>query len=137
MKAILLILITFSLSYAGFTRSNDMVTDSTTSLVWQDDVTPTTMSWQNAIDYCEASTLGSQSDWRLPNINELTSIVKDTDSHTSISNVFGNTTSNHYWSSTTKASDIGRAWWVSFDFGYDSSDDKTDRNYVRCVRGGQ
>ncbi len=136
MKIILLVLITFSLSFAEFTRSNEMVTDSTTGLVWQD-TTPATRTWVSAIAYCEALTLGGNSDWRLPNLNELTSIVDDTTSNPAISSVFVNTISNYYWSSTTNAGDTTRAWVVYFFNGLQYNNNKTNSFYVRCVRAGQ
>jgi hypothetical protein len=137
MKIILLVLLTFSLSFAEFTRSGKTVTDSTTGLVWQDDATPAQMTWESAIRYCEELDLGGNTDWRLPNINELTSIVDDTTSSPAISSVFVNTTSTYYWSSTTAAGYTSDAWYVSFYYGLQYSYYKTDSNYVRCVRAGQ
>jgi hypothetical protein len=137
MKIILLVLLTFSLSFAEFTRSGETVTDSTTDLVWQDDATSPQTTWESAIRYCEDLELGGSTDWRLPNINELTSIVDDTTSEPAISSVFVNTTSYYYWSSTTYASYTFFAWRVSFSNGFQYYNNKTDSYYVRCVRAGQ
>lgn len=142
MKAILLVLITFSLSYAEFTRSNEMVTDSKTGLVWQDDAAPAS-SWQGAINYCEALTLGGDNDWRLPNMNELTSIVDYTYSTSpAISNVFVNTVSNYYWSSTAHvAYPNDYAWILQFGSGVSFAGGTGSKAYgsfsFRCVRAGQ
>ncbi|MDH5721217.1 MAG: DUF1566 domain-containing protein, partial [Spirochaetia bacterium] len=65
------------------------VTDYTTNLVWQkcsmgqtNDAScsgsATTATWFNAINYCEGLTLGGKTDWRLPNVTELESIVDRT-----------------------------------------------------------
>lgn len=43
---------------------------------------------------------------------------------------------SNYWSSTTNASDTSNAWNVNFNNGNDNRNDKTNTNYVRCVRGG-
>jgi len=76
MKIILLIMIGLSTFLsADFTKNGDVVTDSKTGLAWQDDAIGSQMSWQSAIDYCEALTLDTYEDWRMPNINELKSIV--------------------------------------------------------------
>ena len=125
---------------AGFTRDNStqIVTDSKTELQWQDDSTPASMLWTPAIDYCEALTLGGYSDWRLPNIKELISLVDDSKISLSIdTEVFANTVSDHYWSSTTNAGYVINAWDVYFDNGFLGNDDKSVYGYVRCVRAGQ
>lgn len=53
-----------------------------------------------------------------------------------ISNKYLNVASNNYWSSTTNASDSGNAWNVNFNKGNDNWNNKTNSNYVRCVRSG-
>ena len=47
-----------------------------------------------------------------------------------------NVTSNNYWSSTTYAGDSSNAWNVNFNNGNDNVNNKSNSNYVRCVRGG-
>ena len=140
MKQILLILIGLSgFIYADFSRSVDIVTDSNSGLQWQDNTAAKTVtrSWQEAISYCEALNLGEKSDWRLPNINELISLVNDTRYNPAIYTTFQNVASNFYWSSTTYASNSYFAWFVNFYNGgrYDSG--KNRNYYVRCVRAGQ
>lgn len=139
MKQILLITLGLSVALlADFTKSGNIVTDGTTKLEWQDDAVSSTLGWASAIDYCENLTLDTHSDWRLPNIKELTSIVDDTKSHPSIDNtVFQNPPFNNYWSSTTTASNSSRAWCVAFNTGYQNNRNKALNNSVRCVRAGQ
>ena len=43
--------------------------------MWQQATAPGTYTWEQAFTYCENFTLGGYSDWRLPNRNELQSIV--------------------------------------------------------------
>ncbi len=139
MIKILLILIGLSgFVYADFSRSVDIVTDSNTGLQWQDnaDAGTVTKTWQGAIDYCEVLSLGEKSDWRLPNINELTSLVDDTYTPT-IDFTFQNVVSNQYWSSTTNTNYDNGAWIVYFNYGNQYDGHKGNRNYVRCVRTGQ
>ena len=45
--------------------------------------------------------------------------------------------SNNYWSSTTNASNSSNAWNVNFNNGNDDWNNKTNSNYVRCVRAGE
>ncbi len=42
-----------------------------------------------------------------------------------------------FWSSTTYKKDSSQAWIVLFDSGYDGYSNKSDKYFVRCVRGGQ
>ena len=129
---------------AGLSRdSRGVVADSATGLAWQDDYSDNggfikEVIWQEALVYCEELSLGGKSDWRLPNIRELKSIVDDTKYKPTIDGVFTNVTSRPYWSSTTDASNSSNAWFVNFELGIDGWYGKTnDTFYVRCVRGGQ
>lgn len=141
MKNVLLFLIIgSSVLLADFIRDDvsNTVTDNATQLQWQDDLNVSTIkTWQGAIDHCEALTLDGQSDWRLPNKNELYSIVDRTVSTPAINPVFENIESSLYWSSTTYRFDPVDAWYIGFTFGLDGNADKIGGFYVRCVRGGQ
>ena len=144
MKQILLILIGLSITIQAddFSRddSTNIVTDSLTNLQWQDDIAVSDdnnkKSWQNAIDYCEALELGGKDDWRLPNYTELKSIVDRDSSNPAIYSSFQNVASDYYWSSTTNASYGSYAWVVYFYYGNDGYYDKSNSNFVRCVRAG-
>ena len=150
MKAILLIMIGLSsLSMAAesprFTKADGVVTDSETTLEWQDDYGDNADSikvakWREAIDYCEGLSLNSQDDWRLPNKKELLSIVDYSAYDPAISSVFEEIASDffkYYWSSTTYASDTGDALLVNFKNGYTDNSSKHHDYSVRCVRSGQ
>ncbi|NOI67133.1 DUF1566 domain-containing protein [Vibrio sp. 99-8-1] len=52
------------------------VTDQATGLMWQSADDGVRRSWQDSLAYAESSELAGYSDWRLPNIKELQSIVK-------------------------------------------------------------
>jgi hypothetical protein len=115
-----------------------IVTDTSSQLMWQDDAIGTDTTWQNAIERCETLTLGSYSDWRLPNINELKSIVDRSKVYPAIVTGFVNTSSsNYYWSSTTYEYGKNGAWDVYFSYGFVDGGNKGYGNYVRCVRDGQ
>ena len=109
------------------TQSGDgIVNDAGTGLMWADDTSPTELDWLDAIHYCEnqigvSGTYAGYSDWRLPNIKELSSIVDYRAWNPAIDqSVFTDWESCYYWSSTTYASHTGDAWYVYFHSGYDS-----------------
>jgi len=125
--------------WADFSKDNitNIVTDNTTGLQWQDNATPVTMTWTAAINYCEALTLGGQSDWRLPNFNELYFLADRSKSNPAIDSTFQNVVSNDYWSSITVVGNENYAWLVDFNGGGDNLYRKSDSYYARCVRDGQ
>ena len=147
MKRILLIMIGLSsLSMAQenprFIKADGVVTDNKTTLEWQDDYSGNNgnikdSNWIDAMAYCEALSLNGKDDWRLPNKNELFSIVDYTPSYPAISSLFENISSYSYWSSTTSSSSTNSAWFVDFYNGYISYLYKSNSMYVRCVRAGQ
>ena len=139
MKKIMIMLIIMNISAnASFSRSSvGIVTDSLTKLQWQDDTIGTTINWTGAISRCEALTLGGFSDWRLPNIKELQSIVDDTKANPAIVTAFVNTANNLYWSSTTSNNSSTVVWFIYFGYGNTYRYDKYFSYYVRCVRAGQ
>ena len=135
MRAVFLIMIGVSLSFAS-----DVFVDSKTGLTWQDNsaIKETKMTWQDAKSYCRELSLGGYSDWRLPNIKELQSIVDISRYNPAIKKGFKYvTTSDYYWSSSVYVLDTKYAWIVYFENGYAFNDSKTNKNYVRCVRGRQ
>lgn len=118
-------------------RSSDIVTDSKLQLSWQDDhaAKVTKKSWVEAREYCQNISLGGQNDWRLPNFNELQSIVDHDRHNTAVNSTFENVHhSDNYWSSTNYESDEKLAWVVNFYYGYTLFDSKREEYCVRCVR---
>ena len=138
MKQILLIMIGLSaLLSADFTKSGNIVTDNTTQLQWQDDALGSAMDWQTAIGHCESLPLDGYSDWRLPNLNELKSIIDRSKVDQAIADGFEYTSSDGYWSSTTYEGYKSFAWYVHFNRGLVDYNHKDQDYYVRCVRAGQ
>ena len=123
------------------------VTDNDTGLMWMnatmdtnnDGVTNSSdeVSWQEALAYCENATFAGYDDWRLPNIKELRSIVDYSMYYPAINTDYFNAKSSYYWSSTTRADDVGGAWVVDFYYGNDNYYGKSSYFYVRAVRSGQ
>lgn len=112
------------------------VSDNRTGLVWQQGE-PGAMTWSAALTYCEALSLAGATDWRLPNIKELESLVDETRSYPSIDPTkFPGSVSLRYWSSTTVANTLGAAWDAAFTSGYSEPQLKSSSYNFRCVRSG-
>jgi len=96
-------------------RVDGTVKDKKTGLIWQQE-TIGPMSWKDALLYCQNLSLGGFHDWRLPNIKELSSIVNLNRVNPAIdNNVFNDTMSFFYWSSTSSAYNTGCALGVYFN----------------------
>jgi len=114
------------------------VTDTSTGLMWQQE-TGEHMPWEAALGYCENLSLAGYDDWRLPNRNELQSLVDYGKSHLATdTSAFPGIMSQYYWSSTSYSSSTGlMAWPVSFQCGSGFAEHKSNWWYVRAVHGGQ
>jgi hypothetical protein len=129
-----------------FTVSGDCVTDNLTGLMWAKDANlPNgTRTWQGALDYVASMNAGSglcgHKDWRLPNVNELESLINSGEADTSTwlnSRGFSNVQSSDYWSSTSYVGNADWAWLGDMWYGYVSSYGESSSFYVWPVRSGQ
>ena len=75
-------------------------------------------------------------DWRLPTLAELQTILDCSFGNPCISPIFGPTTGDDYWSSTSFAGAPTSAWVVEFDDGFVFGNSKGLVHFVRAVRGG-
>jgi hypothetical protein len=140
------VLLCHQLAHAGqalrFTdRGNGIIEDQEKGLMWQKATAPGTYTWDEALSYCANLSLGGFSDWRLPELIELFSLVDRSISPPGpIINTtyFPLTRSGHYWTATRMAPDANFIYYV--DFGrlnvYDGHY-KDFKYYVRAVRGGK
>ena len=136
MKKIGLIMVALlSMAQAEFTRADTgIVTDSQTGLEWQDNIISDKNYPASAIIYCNSLDLEGTG-WRLPNINELKSLIVDTQFAPSIDAVFENTdTRSFYWSSSSRKGDSDHKWFVNFSNGTVSYAGHGNSRNMRCVR---
>jgi len=113
------------------------VTDTKTGLIWSVDTSEIRLNWEDALKYFETFSLTDNSDWRLPEREELRSIVDYTSWDPSIDlNFFKyNIKSSIYWSSTFTFST--HPWSMKFKYGNSETCYYKSICNVRAVRGGQ
>ncbi|MFH1970871.1 MAG: DUF1566 domain-containing protein [Patescibacteria group bacterium] len=122
--------------------SSDIITDNLTGLIWvRDGNLPNgQINWYEALDYANNLILCGYSDWHLPNINELESLVNAGESDIATwLNIegFNNVQADYYWASTFNPTG-SVAWVVNMQIGYVGA--LGDNNFLRYVllsRGGQ
>jgi hypothetical protein len=122
----------------NFTDNGDgTVTDLDTGLIWQQAEVSPAMNWEAALRYAENLSFAGYNDWRLPNVKELQSLNDETIANPSLDKIyFPGATAAKYWTSTTLAKQSPRAWYLDFQYGIATYEDKTSSLLVRCVRGG-
>jgi len=144
-----------------FTDNGDgTVLDNLTGLIWLKDASAFgATSWAGAVN--QGNTLNSgeaglsdgsvEGDWRLPNVNELRSLIDYArvgpglcntagTSQWTEGNPFTGVISGYYWSSTTHAVSTvfnDRAWIVNMYDGYATGETKASPYYAWPVRGGE
>jgi hypothetical protein len=146
-----------------FTASGDCVNDNLTGLMWAKNANlpNSSKTWQEALDYVASINSGSglcgYKDWRLPNINELVSLLNfgETGNKSTwltsqgFSNVQGSqyhsgSGFSNYWSSTTMEDYMALppvrpeyAWTVGMRHGAVRFYSKSDLYFVWPVRSGK
>ena len=121
--------------------NTNVVLDNLTSLMWarNANLPGGQTTWSTAIDYCNNLTYGGYSDWRLPNVRELQSLI-DFSQNTPVlpsGHPFTDVQSDYYWSSTTISSGSDYAWFIYLADGYTYYGAKATMFSVWPIRGGQ
>lgn len=138
---------------------NDLCSDSSTNFMWSPR-TSNYMTWQEAKDYCENLEESGYSDWHLPTISELRTLIQDCEGtvtggtcqasdnclsfdcrdascggceKTATSKYSKLGDSGDFWSSS-ELSDEDGAWYVCFCHADVNADSKDTKNRLRCVR---
>ncbi|MEA3290560.1 MAG: DUF1566 domain-containing protein [Campylobacterota bacterium] len=133
---IFLMLGTFVYGASNFLKSDNVVIDITKNVMWQDniEVIEYKSSWSIAKEYCRALTLNGYTDWKLPKIKELQSIVNTKKANPAIFEEFVFVEPTSYWSNTQDMTNKSNAWYIGFKTGATYKDSKDYDCYVRCVR---
>ena len=130
-------------------NGNGTVKDNLTGLIWLKDANCfSARTWAQALS--DANSLASGScgltdgssvgNWRLPNVNELESLINAELANSAVwlnTQGFSNVQADGYWSSSTYADDPAYAWVVAMYDGLVDGDGKTSSYYVWPVRAGQ
>jgi len=112
------------------------IVDNVNGLMWQDNGDDYSDTWDNAVTICSDLTIGSYSDWRLPSIEELESIVDYDGFSPALNSAFVNVSQSYYWSSTAEGDGTyGNYWGMYFRDGVSQTYIGTDLLHVLCVRG--
>ena len=110
--------------------------------MWDDGKLSELKTFKEAIDLCDAKNTGGYiADWRIPNYNELFSLVNYNKSTIKFDDRFVNKVANLYWTSTISKryydnnATLNRAWAIDFSSGYDYRFGIDDENkvYTICV----
>lgn len=120
-------------------ESEGVIRDTVSNLLWQNNEV-VVQNWENASLYCENLTLGGYEDWRLPNYDELQSIIDYSAYRPAVHEIFrGNTPNSTFWTKTPYAQSAYHYWGVNFETGSISGNSQQNReetaNCVRCVQG--
>jgi hypothetical protein len=116
------------------------VLDMETQLVWARSPSTGAVAWPTAIQFCYLASVGGRMGWRLPTIEELTSLMDaSTPDHLPSGHPF-ESVQGLFWSATTYGAPgyTGNAWGANFvngEVGYFAKS-LTGAFKVWCVRGG-
>jgi hypothetical protein len=134
-----------------FTDNGDgTMTDNLTGLMWLKDAGCLSKNWSSALTtiagintnptgYSCQEYAASYSDWRLPNVNEIESLINFGDANSTSwlgSQGFMNVKSSYYWSSTTYQNNTSQAWGLQMTKGRTATLSKKYSYSVWPVRGG-
>ncbi len=121
--------------------NNEAVLDKETGLVWERSPDTELSTWFGAFLHCYDREVGGRKGWRLPTVEELTSLVDTTESFPALPS--GHPFSNiihdgqaYYWTATSDATGANDAWDVNLNGGAVSGV-SNGADHAWCVRGGR
>ena len=121
-------------------HGNGTVTDNLTGFIWTKDAQQIkgTMKWSDALATCNNFDFAGYTDWRLPNVREMLSLIDYQTHDPALPSgcSFDNVKLIFYWTSTTYDSNTDHAWGVYVYNGYVYNYHKITKAYVWPVRGG-
>ncbi len=147
-----------NLTKGNFYRDDslEIVIDTKNNLMWQDNLANEGYNWQKAIDSCSNLIFAEYSDWKLPNINELHSIMttyyenndnnynewynenEDLKNGNSFLDLAFENPRSYLWSSDEYINDSSKGLLINFVRGSTSKDSKINRySGFKCVRNNK
>lgn len=146
--------------------NRNIVIEQTLNLMWQDDesVVNITKNWEEAVESCHQLTYLGFHNWRLPDVEELISLIDESRYSPAVNTQFKNVFHDRYWTNSTLTRDeylsitgdeygLGRsldalnesinghknmetknAWGIGFNGGLELPYDKSEKFHIRCVR---
>jgi len=122
-------------------NGNGTVTDRLSGLMWTQKASPAAgaRDWEQALLGAAGCKDGGYSDWRLPNRNELASLIDLARNNPALpeGHPFTGVQLAYYWTSTTCANNEDHAWIIHFFSGFITHDDKGGTHGVWYVRDGR
>ena len=120
-----------------------LVINRNTGLMWQQNITKESYTWENAMSHCEELTYAGYDDWRLPSVQELMSIIVSgkyrEDYNMTFFNFFPEYAEHYnnfmFWTSNIAVYAYSYAWYLNFYRSDIRAYSRTDNHLAICVRG--
>ena len=118
--------------------NREAVRDKRTGLVWEQSPALDMSDWEMAQRQCSSSRAGGSTDWRVPTVQELATLVEPSSIEVKLppDHPFANVEASIYWSSTERRENGAYASFVNFSSGGSATLEKYMPSFVWCVRGG-
>jgi len=117
--------------------ANSSKQDDKTGLIWQDnkEVGDSNLNYDEAKAYCQDLKVDGFTDWRLPTLREIYTIIDLTQNRPALKNGFEIRDDGRYWTATPFVKDPKKeAWYISMSYGEAEPYNKSRVYHVRCVR---
>ena len=117
----------------NFVRDNtqQVVLDKKGHKIYYDAKPSLKMNYDDALKYCEKMDYLGYMSWRVPNKEEMRSLLELSRRKITVKHAFKNVQEGIYWASTTDR--YNDAWYFDFDLGRYSTAEKNKHFYVLCV----
>jgi hypothetical protein len=123
--------------YDPYDAASTTIHDRRTGMTWQRNAAGCPgCTWAQALAYCDSLSLATFSDWRLPTVKELATIVdyRATSPAVDVNAFPGTATADSYWTSTAVSGFSNKAWLVQMRGYLANGVDPTGVAHARCVR---
>ena len=118
--------------------NREAVRDNKTGLIWEQSPRLDMSDWQMAQRRCSSNHAGGGTDWRVPTVQELSTLVEPSsiDVKLPAGHPCANVEPAIYWSATGGRDNATYASFVNFGSGGSATLEKYMPSFVWCVRGG-